>query len=199
MCSIFSLRERVSEIRLYAWKESVLFPSLNFNPISCFYNYDILLEPLLYEYNFDHSWVDVASLFFPESWYKCDISEHAHLYVNALNLTSTAWSSPFPCSFIPFFNFFLEVLKTTENMTNVKLSNLTGIETLTSGLIIRSASWQISQIPYIYLYLFPSCCHPRYLFQVLCLHNIVERRLQNIVFLLWWLNSQGIKVMLLLS
>ena len=109
MCSILSLRKIISARLLYAWKESALFPSVQFNPISFFSDTSILLEPFLYDNNFDHSWVDVASLLFPEAWYKCDSADCALLYMNVLNLTSTASSSPVSCSFVPLLLlFFIE-------------------------------------------------------------------------------------------
>ena len=79
MCSILSLFEIISARRLYAWEESALFPFVICNPISCFSDAAIILEPFLYDNKFDHSWGDVVSLFFPDSWYKFDSAEHALL------------------------------------------------------------------------------------------------------------------------
>ena len=90
MCSIFLHRKIIYARYLYAWKDSEFFPPVHFYPISCLYDDDIHLKPFLYDDNFDHIWGDVASLFFPESWYKCDNAEHAPSYVDTLNLTSTA-------------------------------------------------------------------------------------------------------------
>ena len=71
-------------------------------------NFTIILEPFLYDNNFEHIRGDFSSLFFPESWYKCDSAEHATSYVNELNQTSTSWLSHVTCSCLPLFNFFLE-------------------------------------------------------------------------------------------
>ena len=106
MCSIFSLWKIITEKRLYAWKESSFFPHNNFNTRYCSSDTSILLKTFLYDDNFSHSWGDVASFFFPESWYKWYSAEHVPSYMDALNLTSTDWSLPVTCSCIPFFNLF---------------------------------------------------------------------------------------------
>ena len=54
MCSIFLLRRIISARNFYAWEESALSPSVNFNTIYCFSDADILLEPFLFDVNFDH-------------------------------------------------------------------------------------------------------------------------------------------------
>ena len=90
MCSIFSLQKIILARRVYTLKESNIFPSVKFNNRYYLSDTDILLENFLYDDNFGHSWGDVASFFFPESWYKWDSAEHAPSYMDTLNLTSTA-------------------------------------------------------------------------------------------------------------
>ena len=104
MCSIFLLRF-FSERYFYDWKESAFFPSVNFIPRSCFSDFIILLMNSFYDDNFDYIWGDVASLFLPESWYRCDSDKHSPSYVYGLNLTSTSWLSHFTCSCLPLYNF----------------------------------------------------------------------------------------------
>ena len=180
MCSIFSLRKIILARSLHAWKKSAFFPSINYIPRYCFYDAAILLETFLYDDNFSHSWGDVSSLFFPEPWYKCDSAEHAPSNVVALNTTSTAWSSPVPCYYIPPFNFFLGGAKKPREYGECQMLQLDRYWSLgiwlnfSKGFTVDSSN-TMSQFRLLAL-----CFHLRYILQVPCLHHIVERRLQNI-------------------
>ena len=84
-------------------------------------------------------------------------------------------------------------------MVNLKCSNLTGIESWRYGLIFQSASRQTSRIPCLDLYRLPCVFIPDIsskFFSIIILQSVGCRRLG---YLLWWSNSQSIKVILILS
>ena len=159
----------------------------------------ILLNPLLYDDNFGHSWGDVASSLFPESWYKCDSAEYALPYMDALNLNSTAWSSPVTCSCLPFFLNFLGGAQKPREYGECQMLQLDRYRSLDVSIdhskrfaadISNTMSWFRT---------FASCCHPWYIFQVIFLNHIVEQRLQKTKVFIMVVKIQSIKVMLLPS
>ena len=177
MCSIFLLRNRIYTRHFYAWKESAFLTSINFNPISCFYHAAIILEILLYDDNFDYIWGDAASFLFPDLWYKCDSAEHAPSYVDAINLNSKSCSSPVTCYCIPIFLYFIEGAQKPIEYGECQMLQLDMYWSLDiwPDCLKRFTEYRSNTMSWFRP--FPSCCHPIYIFQVLCLHHIVYCRL----------------------
>ena len=65
--SIANCLSNISSALVVQVVQIATFPTIKFNPRSCFSDATIIFEPFLYDDNFDHSCGDVASLLFPES------------------------------------------------------------------------------------------------------------------------------------
>ena len=99
--------------------------------------------------------------------------------MDLLNPTSTAWQLPVPCSCIPLFWFFIGSAQKPREYGECQVLQLDRYWSLDVWLYFLKCFTVDSLNPMSWFRLFYLCFHPRYIFQVHCLHHIVERMLQK--------------------